>query len=304
MITARNYASQARVGLLEWAARSRAASEKTGEKLLFDDAAHVEKFANEIEKAVHFALPDYGRILDDKLRGIDGETFRLPYPSITVEFFCDDKVSAEYPVSMTKRVALASEVEVGGKLFIDIFVANYGREVKVWTPQAIGVRIDPNDPISTSRSGLELTMSPMILSKVILDEMTRAFGADAMKNAFHDITDEITAVFELVEALTCSNVKTSILEPVDPAKQARRARDGKLPIYETKILTIPGSGGGRELGGTHSGPRQHLRRGHIRRLPGGNVWVNSHLVGDPTKGRIEKQYQVDNSKKQFYSEAV
>ena len=49
---------------------------------------------------------------------------------------------------------------------------------------------------------------------------------------------------------------------------------------------------------------QHLRRGHIRRLPGGNIWVNSHLVDDPTKGRIEKQYRVDNSKKQFYSEAV
>ena len=103
MITARNYASQARVGLLEWAALSRAASEKTGEKVFFDDAVHVEKFANEIEKAVHFALPDYGRILNDKLRGIDGETFRLPYPSITVEFFCDENINEKLSSNLNLR---------------------------------------------------------------------------------------------------------------------------------------------------------------------------------------------------------
>ena len=105
--------------------------------------------------------------------------------------------------------------------------------------------------------------------------------------------DEIYSVMELVEALSCLNVKTQLLEPVDALKQARRAKDGKLPIYETKILTIPGSlGSGEHLGGTHSGPRQHLRRGHIRRLPVGNIWVNSHLVGDPSKGKIEKSYQL------------
>lgn len=38
--------------------------------------------------------------------------------------------------------------------------------------------------------------------------------------------------------------------------------------------------------------RQHLRREHIRRLSSGNIWVNACVVGDPSKGKINKSYEV------------
>ena len=46
------------------------------------------------------------------------------------------------------------------------------------------------------------------------------------------------------------------------------------------------------FGGTHRSPRQHLRRGHIRRLPTKKVWVNSAIIGNSKNGIIQKDYAV------------
>jgi len=104
-------------------------------------------------------------------------------------------------------------------------------------------------------------------------------------------------VLELIEALTCRNVSTTNHQDASPAN-AKRVKAGKLPIYETKMLVIDvnyTASGKKMEGGSHASPRQHLRRGHIRRLESGNIWVNSCVVGDPAKGRIEKSYQVKNA---------
>jgi hypothetical protein len=45
------------------------------------------------------------------------------------------------------------------------------------------------------------------------------------------------------------------------------------------------------LGGTHASPREHDRRGHLRRLPGEKTtWVRSCKVGKPDAGRVMKDY--------------
>ncbi|MEO3722889.1 hypothetical protein, partial [Lacticaseibacillus paracasei] len=65
-------------------------------------------------------------------------------------------------------------------------------------------------------------------------------------------------------------------------------------FYETKCLTIKATqkqGTGTRTG-THESPRQHLRRGHIRRLESGNIWVNACVVGSSEKGVIKKSYNV------------
>ncbi len=41
------------------------------------------------------------------------------------------------------------------------------------------------------------------------------------------------------------------------------------------------------------GPRVHLRRGHLRRLPGKVVWVQPAVVGNSEKGIIQKDYRVE-----------
>lgn len=114
----------------------------------------------------------------------------------------------------------------------------------------------------------------------------------AMREAAHDIGGEVRIVLELLEALSCKNVV------IDNAKipkiGERGAANKNLPFYETKCLTIKATqkqGTGTRTG-THESPRQHLRRGHIRRLESGNIWVNACVVGSSEKGVIKKSYNV------------
>lgn len=98
-------------------------------------------------------------------------------------------------------------------------------------------------------------------------------------------------------ALSCKNTKiedSSIQQ--SSVKNSIRKSKGKLPFFTHKILTIDGAGSEKKNpnGGSHASPRVHLRRGHIRRLENKNVWVNSCVVGDKSKGMVSKDYTVDS----------
>jgi len=73
----------------------------------------------------------------------------------------------------------------------------------------------------------------------------------------------------------------------------RKMAQGKSPTYTWHTVIIEPSQIKREhQGGTHTSPRQHDRRGHLRRLRSGkNVWVRACVVGDASKGGVFKDYQ-------------
>ena len=75
-ITAKNYAAQAQAGLKLWA--------DAAAHLYRKDAKAVRELSASIGDAVHFALPDNGRIMEDGLKGLQGIDLRLPYPATTV----------------------------------------------------------------------------------------------------------------------------------------------------------------------------------------------------------------------------
>lgn len=106
--------------------------------------------------------------------------------------------------------------------------------------------------------------------------------------------DLILIMKELINALSCRNVEQTIIQKCDAALNARRINKGKLPLCEERILTIKVNAkqGIGTRTGTHESPRQHLRRGHIRRLESGNIWVNACVVGSSEKGVIKKSYNV------------
>lgn len=96
--------------------------------------------------------------------------------------------------------------------------------------------------------------------------------------------------------MCCSNVVT---EDHKPPKFANRQRIAKkkppLVTYKTLVIQAPGEScsDNEPQGGTHASPRQHLRRGHIRRLADGRtVWVNSCVVGKAENGAVIKDYAV------------
>lgn len=74
----------------------------------------------------------------------------------------------------------------------------------------------------------------------------------------------------------------------------RKIAQGKVPAYDWRTVVIEPTAPRREsLGGTHASPRQHDRRGHLRRLRSGrNVWVKPCKVGDPAKGVIWHDYAI------------
>lgn len=74
----------------------------------------------------------------------------------------------------------------------------------------------------------------------------------------------------------------------------RKVAQGKPPLYDWRTVVIgPAKRRSEHQGGTHASPRQHDRRGHLRRLRSGqNVWVRPCKVGDASKGVVFHDYEV------------
>ena len=315
MISAKNYAAQCERDLLLL------------RKSFTDDARRrmYAELAIGINKSVHFATSDNGIIFDSGLKGLCGINLRLPYPKITVEYAIT-KVSKELPedfesaygkhIMSTKALVLVNEIE-GDEL--DIFIEDlknnsFGRIVlsepmmswihttdrvvqffpfagfkdAYWSPGSVQVIL--NSEWKAEDGSMQLFYLP--LDEIPPGPMDGTYLSHLCKVAFA----HTYGVLEFLEALTCKNVKQSIHQ------EARKNNDkwvrlGKLPMYETKVLTIDttekeyiGSSGGS--GRSHASPRQHLRRGHIRKLESGNIWVNSCVVGSAENGRLDKSYKV------------
>jgi hypothetical protein len=291
-ITAKNYAAQAISGITDKTTPLNDTNNKMAANLFY---------ADKLKKAVKFAIPDTGRLLDDNLKGLELSTIRLPYPITVVECFQisdAEHYEALYDngIETFKRVILAYETMDDGKItritivpFTGINGKTMGHGNKdVWSisPIILNINFGNNEnffhcaPYSDEHF-----------------EMFRSQIGEGIGSPGHSLTtslmDDARVFMELIEALSCKNVEQSIHQTKSP-KNAQRIKSHKLPIYETKFLTIRTTQKQTSVKGSshHSSPRQHLRRGHIRRLESGNIWVNSCVVGDSSKGIINKQYKV------------
>lgn len=321
MITAKNYAAQACAGVGEFV--------KGMGQGLFNPDPSISKMASEFITAgsnfvglcglaQHFVMPDEGRIFEDDLKGLRNNFVRLPFNTITLEYHVKDFHGPADKGHAPKRVILANEVS---------------REMLPRTGHGYSDRIDSLFPRGNSTAIFVISaycqndtwmVAPMAWllpekwdSEMDIDNFSQIRLGGGKTNVFgihlplcpsffdiqsevpyneqiQDISTEVVALLEFLEAMSCTNVSTSIHQEASKANP-KRARQGKSPIWETKVLTIDVPGGrssGVSSGGTHSSPKQHLRRGHIRRLESGNIWVNSCVVGSPENGNVEKTYNI------------
>lgn len=72
----------------------------------------------------------------------------------------------------------------------------------------------------------------------------------------------------------------------------RKIAEGKKPSYDWRTVTVLPRPKGEPLGGTHSSPRAHDRRGHWRTIKTKKVWVKPCRVGDPSDGTVFHDYRV------------
>ena len=312
MITAKNYAAQAEAAIGNFI------NSASGHSEFEEDVNNCISLQNDIRNAVHFAMPDGGKFFDKNVNGIRDQALRLPYPLITVEYNFLEGLNVSKSLIIAKEIKndvdtvllkscgyMSSGAIADSEYIILIRNAFYIQSKKVWTLSPL-VMVMPNQ--WDNMTGIDVSVSPPHSKPFIgmvggtykilpqfFQQLANEIGEEEAHSRLKDeLACEAVSLLEFLEALSCKNVEQSTHQKASP-KNAQRIKSHKLPIYETKVLTLKPTvsqvSRAQSLG-THASPRQHLRRGHIRRLENGNIWVNACVVGDATKGVINKQYKM------------
>lgn len=248
------------------------ARDSRNSKSNIDYLYHFIDLANTSEK---FILPDGGRILDNyDLRGIDfSEPLRLPFPRIAIEFTRNKFANLETNQTRQPRKALIFARECDEKIVFSLPV--WFDDAKMWAPlpEASISKINYLDYRTVDKNG-----NPAL--KIKVDGSIPG----------NDYIDEVGAVFSLLEALNCFNVRIASSH----AKKPKKLKCA-IPFDDYHVLVLGAKNNNIVRQGsfeTHRSPREHLRRGHIRRLKNGKkTWVNSTIVcAGRGRGRITKDY--------------
>ncbi len=225
---------------------------------------------NAMAKAAKFMLPDGGRLLPDaELRGLEGcELISLPFPVLAIEY--RDSGGG-------KRITLVAQREDDIFLQHVLYFKGEGWTEHQWIVTC-GILLSRSQPVT------RLAGNVCDINVVTLDSQLDCESDFAKEPA--------ASLLSMLNALACSNVHIERSEPKKSGKKIRPA----LPFDAYHVLTIevPGRSGDGVATGSHRSPREHLRRGHIRRLcDGRRIWVNATVVSAGRgAGVVTKDYAV------------
>lgn len=280
-------------------------------------------------KASHkFMLPHGGLIMNDDLKGLSIDDFKLPYPQIIIEFSLDVVAHnfVDLTMSTEKTTAILTETTVGEYMkhiyseesikgadeevlntkgimlqVITCVKEAEGEPLEWWLPLPAAVFMywcpKPEAPELAEMTQIIIPSTPTMYSMLMKQFPDQEKFEDYIRRMS---SNEIKGMLELMEVLSCSNVKIDTVSQVAPSVNLKRERKGKLPLYDYHILSVEKPavlGKSEPQGGTHASPRQHLRRGHIRKYSNGRkIWVNACLVGDASKGFVDKDYAIKGAR--------
>lgn len=258
-----------------------------------------------VDSGQKFILPDDGDVMGMVGSGKPIASFfertrkRLPYPITVIEFHVSDrKNDGSYKGDAGGIVPSGTLSEHYSKICVlavqekahddedpqPIMVTSvaFDAEHKEWTPVFGAVKILNDCRLRCFQSQQMRDLRESICPAVDPDTLLVA-----------DFALELSAVVGLIAANECINIEQAVV-PAPERLNKKRRKAGKRPLDTYRILELASSSvmNKGEAHGTHASPRQHFRRGHIRHLPGGNVWVNSCVVGSANKGIARKDYAV------------
>lgn len=239
------------------------------------DELFGESFAETLNSSTKFALPKNGLIIDDdEYRGLlSTGILGIPFEKLALEYEFE---------SLSAKVILFLR----------------------WHFETLSVNVSPLFYDSTS-PGRWIAMPTFCVfsrdhaHRTILWQPTR--GAEIIINEHGDgeffYDNFLSSTCNFLNALACRNVHIE-KSPAKSTKQGKKVKTA-LPFDDYHFLTVdvPGKAGTRSdgLGGSHRSPREHLRRGHIRRLDSGPVWVNACVVNAGIGGKVGKSYLLRKS---------
>lgn len=226
-----------------------------------------------------FKLPIDGILIDDPtFRGLDSlSQVRLPYKKIILEYERSNDwcLSVQKDALWFKKNILICEEYVELKL-IKLTAWGYHEDTKLW-----------------------IALLPVFISLKETYRVDEGFVASFYKENDHLVGNyihELAVLYNLLNALACSNVKTEKLRCRKPPKGKKM---DALPFDEYYALTIVKLSAKNSKGSyvesfeDRHAPREHLRRGHIRQLQDGRkIWVNAAVVNAGSGGKIRKNYSV------------
>lgn len=192
-----------------------------------DGDAHSAEFIGDlIGHAIHFHLPDSGRILDDELRGLWGEEVRLPYPIVTIEY------------------RAAGETMPGGREVIERLAVAYETTVDAipWAPAPdVSENLWTNDRrcivvIPLSGAGSDTwTIDPIAVAMPVVP----VFSPDAVVEADLDVTEPPDYFRRepgkrgCVMAAAGLIVQPGVMEkPISSLENARTTRSWRTPPWK------------------------------------------------------------------------
>lgn len=223
--------------------------------------------------AEKFLLPPGGLVLiDHEFRALDADMeLRLPFPAVALEYENGPLrcilIAVEYDDEIVVQPIIRSKDSQWSVLFRAAiptrgFLSQLGDEVRI------------NVYPSTDDRDREVHLL--------------ADGEDRTEFvSFHEVP---LVLMQWLNAMQCINVKVES----SPARKQPKASKGALPFDSYHILTIPQPArDGEGQGGSHRAPREHLRRGHVRRLESGaKVWINATVVNPGVGGKVTKDYSL------------
>ena len=269
-----------------------------------DYCTQAMQFLDEAKNAVKFVLPENGRIFDTKFKALPAN-LNLPFPAVLIEYRCtaeggiaEQLFGGIATASAPKRIVYAEQAD--NRIIVASAVAYKNDEGDLWQvmPYYAEILSDQNiagdEVIHGAPEGLNMEKVTGVYTRFSdMGGMAEKMFAEAWQDhAYTDMFDEVCAVLSLIEALSCKNVG---IEKIPTRKMNKSAlKRGAMLFDEYHLLTVASSTvSGIWRGGMHRSPREHLRRGHIRRLESGNIWVNSTVVNAGTKGKIHKVYALE-----------
>lgn len=234
-----------------------------------------------IEKSVKFILPENGMILEDKsLKALDEkEKINLPFPIVALEYEFDNYIG-DFDPSLQHRpkkyILIAEKIENG----ISIIPVYYVTELGMWCSHP-AVYMPDIDFIYRQKNTTDGW--PCL---AISNPNEHTISGD-------EYISETRILLSFINALQCSNVGIE-KSAGNPKKNGLKS---SLGFDEYNVLTVINtnkqSSGVESIGGTHRSPREHLRRGHIRRLATGvKIWVNAAVINAGIGAKIHKTYAV------------
>lgn len=239
----------------------------------------LKEYIDLCNRSEKFLLPDGGLLLDTDLKGIDEtQKLRLPHQCTCIEYAVSGSHSGSDTSQSTKRILFAEELEDSNIILIKI--AYWADNLRAWLvlPE-IGI---PRDDYLI-RDGSGVATIKMMRKITVTPE--------------DDYQGEVSSLLGLINILNCSNVNMRTTKTRRPRKSKARS---PYPFDSYQILMVGGQASPyipKGVAGSGRSPREHVRRGHIRRLQSGHtIWVNASIVNaGASNGLVTKNYRVSHA---------